>query len=192
MKDDFVFALLPTRQQRPAAPVVQIDRLAVRLEVRQAQLAQVEQGDDKAVAERRAQLLHQVEREGGAPGPQRVQIADRGVEPHALQRGARLAGEQRVGKGQGGVDLVLWRPAAADAQREAVCLRAQHAVKAGEVGRRGRALHAAHAVHVRAVCQLKRQRAELFGALFQLDCVALGRPPCCCAAWRTKGRGRGL
>ena len=93
----------------------------------------VDAGEDKAVGVNRAQFLHHIQCEAGAPGAGTVQKAHIRVQTHPFQRGGAVPRQQSVGKGEQGVDGVERRTAVAPGKGKGVMLLQNQAVEAVKV-----------------------------------------------------------
>ena len=148
MGDLLELSLLPGGQYGFSAALVEQHRFLLAVKIAGGKLASVQQRQHKAVTQRGAQLLHQVQRKGRTARTQRVQIPGGRVQPYGFHGGLHLAREQHVGKRQQCVHLVPRRAAAAGGKAEPCGILLHHQVKPRKIGGSGSPLDPAHGAGV--------------------------------------------
>lgn len=147
--EGFALALLIGGEHAFAGVVVHVYGTAfAALEAGGLDLLAVDQGQDQAIGQERAQFLHQVEGQARAAGTVPVQEADRRVQAHPLQGRGYVVGQQGVEEREQGVDVVQGRAAAAATVAERLLLGGDQVVEHAEVGVRRFAFQAAYPVQV--------------------------------------------
>ena len=144
-----LLAPLVLRQGRTTALLVEAHGTARRLlEVVGANLTAVDHAEHEPVCDRGPQFLHQVQRQGGPPRAERVQVAHLGIEANAFERRFALGAEQRVAERQERVRAVPRGTPGTALRRERGPIRADHPPESSEVGPRRDALEPTQHVEI--------------------------------------------
>ena len=110
------------------------------------QNARVDERQHEAIRQRRAQLLHQIQRQRCAPRPVAVHKAHIRIQPDAFQRRRAVMRQQRIRHGERGVDPVPRRPSVSAVKMKNILLIQNHLVEHAEINRGPGAFQASEAV----------------------------------------------